>query len=245
MGEDPVAKGGVRELSHHRNLDDRHDLAPGHSENRGAENPAGALLDERFHEPSGLVALERPGDARHRKLRHAEPKTSLSSFSLAQANPPELGVDENAVGHEAVSGAAVSALDEVSLDDSIVVVRDVGESRAAVHVPERVDAGDVRLEALVHSNEPPLVDGHPGRLEAEAVRVGKASDGYQHLGSPDRPASLGRLHRENAPRTAARRAHPRRREQKLEAILAENFLDLGGDVLVLPREEMRSRGEPR
>ena len=62
VGEDTVPDRSVGNLTHHGDLQDRHDLAAANAENGTTENLLRLRVDERFHESAGLVHLECAGD---------------------------------------------------------------------------------------------------------------------------------------------------------------------------------------
>jgi hypothetical protein len=54
--------------------------------------------------------------------------------------------------------------DEVGVQDAVIVIRRVGEGRAAGDVAHRVDAGDTGFQVLVDLDEAVVVETDAGRL---------------------------------------------------------------------------------
>ena len=105
-----------------------------------AEDLVRFRIDHELHQPGRLVALDGPGDPGHRDLADLEPAPGRPRLPLGQADAAQLRVGEDGVGHQAVVGGEVLALDQVGVDDLVVVVGDVRERRAALDVAQRPDA---------------------------------------------------------------------------------------------------------
>src|SRR5579864_2407492 len=62
---------------------------------------------------------------------------------FGQTDAAQLGIDENGIGYEPALNAGTSLFDEVRADDAEVVVGNVGESRAAFDVAQRVNSWQI------------------------------------------------------------------------------------------------------
>src|SRR5579864_2335889 len=89
---------------------------------------------------------------------------------LAQADPSQLGVSEQAEGHQTAGRHAVDA-GEVIANHADVIVTDVGEEWAAGAVAHRPHAGGRGPEPLINLDEAALVTLDPSGLQANAVGV--------------------------------------------------------------------------
>src|SRR5439155_26784419 len=169
----------VGDVGEHQEAEDLDQLAALGAEDGGAEHPVRLSIDDQLHHPRRLVALQGAGDVGHRDGADLQRAAGGARFRLRHADAAQLRVGEDAVGNQAALDAAVLSLDNVPIDDLVVVVGDVGEGGAALHVAEGVDAGDVRLQAAVDAHVAARVRLDAGVLQPQVVRVRAAAGGDQ------------------------------------------------------------------
>src|SRR5436309_1233963 len=146
MSEDRLLQCSVWHSTHHRYLKRRHQLAALNSQHRATKYLIRVRVNHRLDEAASLTHLNRAGYVSQRQLSHADVQAALASFRLGQPNPTELRVHENGIRNKSIACSHVAAFYQVCADDSKVVVRDVSELRASVHIAERVDTCHVGFE---------------------------------------------------------------------------------------------------
>ncbi len=196
MGERRVPKRGIGELAHHRDLEHRHDLATFHAEDRAAQDLIRLSIHEDFHQTARFVHFECTGDVRHRHFRDLILQALCLGLLLSETHSAKLGIHEHCVGDEPSCRGSIAAFKQISAEYAEVVVRDVGERRSAFHISESIDARHIRFQALIHPNEPALVDGNTRRIELEPFRIGYPPDGHEQMGAGERSLTLGRAKRD-------------------------------------------------
>src|SRR5262249_55958190 len=147
--EDSVFQNGVRQLAHHRDLDHRHNLAALDAQNGATQNLLRVSVYDCFHKAPALAHLQRPRHIAHRHLGHANVQAPGPRLRFTQTYAPELRVYEDGVRHEAIINRRVSAFDQIGSYDTVIVVRDVSELRAALHIAERVYSGRGGFQSIV------------------------------------------------------------------------------------------------
>ena len=90
-------------------------------------------------------------------------------------------VGEDAVRHGPISDREILPFHQIAVNDLEIVVGDVRESRTALAIAEGPNTGNVRLEAAVHFDKATLVGFDAGFIEAEIVRISRASRGDQEM----------------------------------------------------------------
>src|SRR3990170_3179169 len=153
VGEHAISQRRIGYLAHHRYLEHGRYLAAFDPEDRTAQDPTRIRVHDGFYHAARLAHLERPGHVAHRHPGYADVEVFLASFLLAQTHPPELRVRKDGVGDQTPRGGGVATVQEVGLDDAVVVVGDVGEGRATLHVAQGPDVRQVGLEPLVNLDE--------------------------------------------------------------------------------------------
>src|SRR5262245_17861215 len=84
----------------------------------------------------------------------------------------------------------VAAFQEVASDNAEVVVGDVGELRAALHVAERVDTRCTRLQPTVGFDESLVVQCYTGRPAVQPIGVGGTTGSEKQVRAPNHPIAL-------------------------------------------------------
>src|SRR5262245_25446290 len=151
--EDSVFQNGVRQLAHHRDLDHRHNLTALYAQNGAPQNLLRVGVYDGFHKAPALAHLQRPRHIAHRHLGHANVQAPGPRLRFTQTYAPELRIYENSVRHETIINRRVPAFNQIGSDDAVIVVRDVSELRAALHVAEGVDSGRGGFQSIVHFDE--------------------------------------------------------------------------------------------
>ena len=126
------------------------------------------------------------------------------------------------------------------MQDAVIVVGKVGEGRAALDVPHRVDAGDTDFQVLVDLDKAVVVETDAGCLGGERLSIRDAADGRQQVRAFE--LSLTVLPANGQPQAAAvGRLNPdrRRRGQDRDPVIAQDGGDLVRDVLVLDHHQAR------
>ena len=113
----------------------------------------------------------------------------------------------------------VPAAEQVVTDDAIVIVRDMRERGAAIDVSQGVDARYVRLQPVVHPDEPVGIDLHTGGGEVEPVAIRHPSRGHQEVGAGDGSVSGRAAQLQDDAVGGCRHADRIGLEQDLDAVL--------------------------
>src|ERR1035438_9503557 len=186
VSEYPVAQRGIRQFSHHRDLERGHDLSTFYSEDRRTQYLIGVSVHHSLHEPASLIHFESAGHRTHRQLSDANISSLRVGFRFSQADSSQLRVDKYRVGNQPPVSRGVLLLDQVSANNSIVVVRDMRESGSAFDIAERVDAARRSFETVVHHNETTIISLNLRRTEVQGVRVRHSAGGHQQVRSYQR-----------------------------------------------------------
>jgi hypothetical protein len=96
-------------------------------------------------------------------------------------NPAELRVGEDGEWDESPGGRASGVMEKVLPENLVVVVRDVGERRPAVHIAEGVHAGHVGFQPLVDRDEAPPVNLNACRRQVQAPCARRPPGGDQKV----------------------------------------------------------------
>ena len=168
------------------------------------------------------------------------PDAASVSLPLAQPDPGQLRVGEQAERHLPPGGHAILA-GEVGQHHAEVVLADVREVRAASAVPGRPDALGSRPEPLVNLDVPPLVRLDPRELQSDAVGVRRASPGNEEVRPFDRTPP--RVQTDGFPGFPVN-AIDGDPGQDLDPLVSEEPLDRLGDVRVLAVDQARSVRRP-
>ena len=130
-------------------------------------------------------------------------------------------------------------VEEVGGDDLEVVVGGVREGAPAVAVAQRPDARHVGAELVVHLDEPALVDGDAGLVEAEVVGVRAAADGHQQMRADDLLRAIGGVETGDDVLAALRDLQAFGAQMQSDAFGFQDVGDCSGRVLVLARDQAR------
>src|SRR5262249_1281456 len=141
--KDAISQGRVRQLSHHRRLNNSHDLATFETKDLAAQNLLGISIDDRVHEAARLTGFYRTGHRIHGQFRHSNVAPLFSSLVFVHANPPKLRIDENRIGDKTISNAGAPMLKQVGAQNAEVCVRNVSESWPTFDIAQGVDARNV------------------------------------------------------------------------------------------------------
>src|SRR5437867_12684565 len=115
-------------------------------------------------------------------------------------------MDAGRVADEPPRNCGTASLDQVRPQDPEIVVGDVREGRAALDVPDGVNAGDARLELLVDLDEALRVQPDPRGREAEPLGVGHAPCRGEKVRALDRALAVAAFDgQEEAPAGSLRR----------------------------------------
>jgi len=102
-----------------------------------------------------------------------------------------LRIHEDGIRDESTIDRRPAPVEQVGLEHSEVVVGNMGEGRAALHVPRGVDAGDVCAQSAVHRHVARLVGADASRVQVEIIRVRNPARREQEVGT-DELAICGR-----------------------------------------------------
>src|SRR5207245_1678223 len=101
------------------------DLSAFNTQYGATENLVGIGIDDRLDEPASLRRLYGARNIRHGKLSDFDVTRLSARLGLGEADASELRVDKDSVWHEPAHDAAVTALEQVGLQDPIIVIRDM------------------------------------------------------------------------------------------------------------------------
>src|SRR5262247_2871893 len=165
---------------------------------------------------------------------------------LAQTDAPELRVNEDGIWREAVIDRGVSALDQIRSDDAVIIISDVSELRAAFHVAERVYSWRARFQSIVRFDEAVPVGFDPGRREVQGLGVRRATGGREQMRARQCSLSFRRSHGQMyLSASASFNAGSLGVEQDLDAVLAHDFRDPVGHILIFASEQLRTALDDR
>jgi hypothetical protein len=100
------------------------------AEHREAEDAIAARVDERLHETARLADGSGTKDRVHGQACHSDRNSAALGVRLPKPHPAQLGIDEHAVGHQAIAGRPRTSRQIVAHHPEVVVC-DVRELRAA------------------------------------------------------------------------------------------------------------------
>src|SRR5215510_2687062 len=174
--KDAISQGRVRQLSHHRRLNNGHDLATFETQDCAAQNLLGISIDDRLHEAARLTGFDRTDDRIHGQFPHSDVAPLSSSLVFVDANPRKLRIYENRIRDNAISNADAAMLKQVGTQNAEVCVRNVSESWPAFDIAQGVDARNIRFQLFIDFNVPFSVQLDAGSLSVESFSVGHATD---------------------------------------------------------------------
>src|SRR5436190_23168504 len=236
-----IAQRGIRQLAHHCNLERRHNFATLDTEDRSAQDLVRFAIHDGLHETAGLVHLQGPCDRSHRQLRDANVPLLRASFRFGQANPAQLWIDKDRIGHLTIGSRGVPLFEEIGADDTEIIVRNMRERRPALDVAECVDGASRSFEAVVYLDEAAIVRFNPSRRKAQGVRVRRSPCGDQQMrtGQSGRMAVLLDLQL-NAPVNLSD-MNRSCLQQDLNTVLLQDLGNFSRDVGVLASKQLASR----
>src|SRR5947209_6863230 len=236
-----IAQCRIRQLAHHCNLERRHNFATFDAEDRCAQDLVRFAIHDGLHETAGLVHLQGPCDRSHRQLRDANVPLLRASFRFGQANPAQLWIDKDRIGHLTIVSRGVLLFEEISADDTEIIVRNMRERRPALDVAECVDGASRSFEAVVYLDEAAIVRFNPSRRKAQGVRVRRSPCGDQQMrtGQSGRMAVLLDLQL-NAPVNLSD-MNRSCLQQDLNTVLLQDLANFSRDVGVLASQQLASR----
>jgi hypothetical protein len=112
----------------------------------------------------------------------------------------------------------------------------VRERGAALHVADRVDPRNIRLQPVVDGDVAGLVGRDARSAQIQAIGVRRAPDRDQEMASGDLPLPFRRLD-QDLHAAVSRNAQRVRVLHDVDAVLGQDLLDLGRDVGVLARNQ--------
>jgi hypothetical protein len=121
----PSFKAVQGQLAHHRHLDDGRYLSTFHTQHGAAQNMVCLGVDDGLHEAARLARLQGADHGIHGQFRHTDIASLFSGLIFAQANTPELGIDENGVGDKAILRVGAAMFKQVGAQNAEVIVRGV------------------------------------------------------------------------------------------------------------------------
>src|SRR5262245_7589033 len=133
----------------------------------------------------------------------------------------------------------VAALQQVAPDDAEVVVGDVSELRAALHVSQRIDIGSARLQATVGFDEALVVQCYAGRSAVQRIGVGSAAGSEEQVRAPDHPLALRGRDSQTDAWSVRGNTPGLGLEHYFDAVLYQNLPNSVGDVGILIRKKLR------
>ena len=106
-------------------------------------------VDDGLHEAARLARLQGADHGIHGQFRHTDIASLFSGLIFAQANTPELGIDENGVGDKAIVRVSAAMFKQVGAQNAEVIVRGVRESWPTFDITQRVDTRNIRFQLLI------------------------------------------------------------------------------------------------
>src|SRR5207245_3541834 len=222
-------------------LNPRSNYATLNTEDVSAQDLVRFAIHDGFHETAGLIHLQGPCDRSHRQLRDANVPLLRTSFRFGQANPAQLWIDKDRIGHLTIVSRGVLLFEEIGADETEMRVRNMRESRPALDVAECVDGASRSFEAVIHLDEAAIIRFHPGRRKVQSVRVRRSPRGDQQMrtGQSGRSAVLLDLQL-NAPVNLSD-VNRSCLQQDLNPVLLQDLSNVSRDVGVLAGEQLASR----
>src|SRR6266566_8906345 len=228
----------VRKSGEHQRAEDLDQFPALGRQYRRAEDAVVRGVHDNLHQARSLVAFDSSRHGAHGHLADLEAVAFLPRFLLSHSHATELGIGENRIGHEPVLSAQVLAFDQVPIDDLEVVVGDVSEGGAALHVAQGPDARDVRLQAAIDLDETTLLGLNSGLVQVQLVGVGLSSGSDKQVRAGDLGWTIAPVDRETySPVFTFRHwlldTGCLRVQQETNAFGFQGLLQFGGDVCVL------------
>ncbi|MEZ5289024.1 MAG: hypothetical protein R2712_30330 [Vicinamibacterales bacterium] len=106
-----------------------------------------------------------------------------------------------------------------------------------LHSPMAQIAVHAGAAPIVHRHVAARVHGDAGRVQSKVIGIGPSSDGQQHVAAVHGRLSVRAVHAHRHAGAASRERDAAGRQPERDALVLEDGLQLGGDVLVLARDQ--------
>jgi hypothetical protein len=114
---------------------------------------------------------------------HLKVSSLVIGFRFAQADTTQLWINENRIGHQSILNRSLPIFQQIGTNDAEVIVRDMGESRAALHIPQRINIRYIGLQSVVNPNIAVFVHFDTDHSQIKPIRVGGAARRDQQMGT--------------------------------------------------------------
>ena len=161
---------GVRRLRIHDVQQNVNHFIASDSKNRSSQNLFRFCIDADFDETLCLALFVGPA------------RLDSSDILQRSARRPDLRISASVMPHRPSGGSMYrayawirsetrrwSALKQIVRNDLVVVIGSMRKAAAAVAVPQRPDAGHVRLQLIVHVDVAAVVGGNPGPVQSQVA----------------------------------------------------------------------------
>src|ERR1700721_4448149 len=140
MNKDGALQYGVWRIGQNHRAEDLHSFAAFDPEHRSAEDAVCISIDDDFYEAGCFAALDGAGHARHRIRADFQLAAAGARFLLRHPHASELWIGEKRIRNTPIYGRQILSLDKIAKDDLVIVVGNMRERRAALHVAARPDS---------------------------------------------------------------------------------------------------------
>ncbi len=183
MHRQEIAKHLIRCLRRHHRADNLHDLVAADAEDRRTDELVRLRIDEHLDHADRLALFLRTTDISHfmRGLKKPSPRRhEPTRLRLVEphATKRRIGV-ERVRGNASVCRARPTAM--VGKHDLVILIARVRERTAAIHIPERPNAGHVGLQRSVYGDVALCVERHAHGVEAQRRGVRATTGRHQQV----------------------------------------------------------------
>src|SRR5580693_7074747 len=129
---------------------------------------------------------------------------------------------------------------EIVCNDLVVVIGSMRKGAAAVAVPQRPEAGHVRLQLIINHYVAAMVGGNPSPVQSQVVRVRSTSHGQKNVSAYYFWRTFFACQADGDAAIAFRQRDTFGIQQDVYALSLQDFAHSLGNVFVLPSNQARS-----
>src|SRR5262245_28396284 len=122
MREDCLPQDCVRQSTHDRYFEHRHQFASFDAEHRASENLIALRIHNALHKPASFAHFDSASHPGHWHPGNANIQALLAGFVFANPDSSELWIDKNGVRYESSFDRGRPSFDEVRAENSKVIV---------------------------------------------------------------------------------------------------------------------------
>src|SRR5580658_657162 len=133
----------------------------------------------------------------------------------------------------------MAGVEEIVRNDLVVIIGSMREGTAAVAVPQRPDAGHVRLQLIIHGYVAAVVGGNSSLVQSQVAGVGSTSNSQQNVRAYNFRRTFFACKADGDAAIALRQRDTFRIQPDVYALSLQDFEHRLGNVFVLPSNQAR------